>query len=208
MGREATCKCDWDGNTAEVKALLETDEIILRGGIRRRIPFSEIKNVKANGDRLCFTVGGEPIELDLGPAAAKWATAIASPPPTLARKLGITDQIIVRILGECCDETLREALAEAASIATGHATGNAGLIVACVDSTKSLHSALRDAKAQLLKGVPIWMVYAKGPGHAINEASIRTLLRENGLIDTKVASVSAEFTALRFIYRKTEKSLR
>jgi hypothetical protein len=29
------------------------------------------------------------------------------------------------------------------------------------------------------------------------------LLRRNGLMDTKVASVSAKFTALRFIHRKT-----
>jgi hypothetical protein len=204
MGREANCNCDWAGNTVEVKALLETGEIILRGAIRRRIPFSKIENVKANGDRLGFTVGGEQIELDIGPAAAKWAAAITSPPPPLARKLGITGETIVRTIGDCCDEALREALAEAESIATGNATGNGDLIVACVDSAESLHSALRDAKVQLLKGVPIWMVYAKGPGHAINETSIRTLLRENGMIDTKVASVSAKFTALRFVYRKTE----
>jgi hypothetical protein len=63
---------------------------------------------------------------------------------------------------------------------------------------------LRASKAQLLKGVPIWIVYPKGPGHAINETAIRSLLRENGMIDTKVASVSSKFTALRFIYRKPE----
>ena len=62
---------------------------------------------------------------------------------------------------------------------------------------------LREAKAQLVKGVPIWMVYAKGPGHAISETAIRSLLRENLMIDTKVASVSAKYTALRFIYRNT-----
>jgi len=72
-----------------------------------------------------------------------------------------------------------------------------------VDSPESLNAALRDAKAQLHKGVPIWMVYAKGKGHAINETTVRSLLRENGMIDTKVASVSAKYTALRFIYRNT-----
>jgi hypothetical protein len=199
MGREAICTCDWAGEITEVKALLEAGEIILRGRIRRRIPFGEIKNVKADGDRLCFTVGGEAIKLDMGPAAAKWAAAITGPPPTLARKLGISDKTIVRVIGDCADETLREALAEVAGIAAR----NSDLIVACVDSTESLHSALREAKTQLVKGVPIWMVYAKGPSHAVNETSIRALLRENGLIDTKVASVSSKLTALRFVYRKT-----
>jgi hypothetical protein len=200
MGREAICSCDWAGEVVEVKALLETGEMILRGGIRRRIPFGEMKGVKADGGRLCFAVGGERVKLELGPAAAKWVAAIGSPPPSLARKMGITGETIVRVIGDCFDETLREALAEAASVAVK----NADLIVACVDSPESLHAALREAKAQLLKGVPIWMVYAKGRGHAIDEASIRTLLRESGMIDTKVASVSAKYTALRFVYRKTE----
>jgi hypothetical protein len=200
MGREANCLCDWAGTTAEVKALLETGEIILRGTMRKRISFSELKHIKANADRLSFTVAGEKVQLHLGPTAAKWAAVITTPPPTLARKLGITDKTIVRVIGDVCDEALSEALAEAASVATE----DASIIVACVDSPGTLNAALRTAKPQLLKGVPIWMVYAKGPGHAINETSIRSLLRENGMIDTKVASVSAKYTALRFIYRKTE----
>jgi len=198
MGREAICTCDWNGTVAEVKALLETGEIILRGAMRKRIPFGEIKNVNATDQRIAFTVGDEAVQLVLGPVAAKWAAAITNPPPTLARKLGITGEIVVRVIGEVCDESLNEALAEAGAIASK----DAGLIIACVDSPESLYAALRDAKAQLLKGVPIWVVYAKGPGHAINETGIRSLLRENGMIDTKVASVSSKFTALRFIYCK------
>jgi hypothetical protein len=201
MGREAVCICDWVGKSAEVKALLETGEVILRGGIRRRVPFSELKQVNVQADRLCFTVGGERVELVLGSAvAAKWAAAITSPPVALSKKLGITDTTIVRVIGEVCDESLKEALAGAARIAAK----DADLIVACVDSPETLHAALHGAKAQLLKGVPIWMVYAKGPGHSINETAIRSLLRESGMIDTKVASVSAKYTALRFNHRKTD----
>ena len=200
MGREAVCTCDWAGTVAEVKALLETGEIILRGALRKRIPFSEIKDVKVTADRLCFTFGGESVQLSLGSAAAKWAAAITGPPPTLARKLGITDKTVVRTIGEVRDEALGEALAEAARISDK----DADLIVACVDSCSSLQIALREAKAQLMQGIPIWMVYAKGPKHLINETAVRSLLRENGMIDTKVASVSAEYTALRFIYRKTD----
>jgi hypothetical protein len=51
--------------------------------------------------------------------------------------------------------------------------------------------------------VPIWMVYAKGPGHPLNESAIRSYLRTNGMMDTKVASVSSELTALRFTIRKS-----
>jgi hypothetical protein len=201
MGREAICTCDWAGEITEVKALLETSELIVRGHIRKRVPFSEIKGISVVGDYLSFTVGREAVQLYLGSSAAgKWAAAISSPPPSLARKLGITHTTVVRTIGDVRDESLRLALAEAEKISAR----GADLIVACVDTPADLRRALQQARAQLMKGVPIWMVYAKGPGHALDENAIRSLLRENGMIDTKVASVSAKYTALRFVYRKTE----
>jgi hypothetical protein len=198
MGREATCVCDWGGTVAEVKALLETNEIIVRGSIRKRVPFSEVSKVNVQSDRLCFKVGNERVQLILGSSSAeKWAAVITGPPPALSKRLGITNTSVIRVIGAVPDEALLGALAEAARISST----DADLIVACVDSAESLHTA---SKAQLKSGVPIWMVYAKGAGHAINEAAIRSLLRENGMIDTKVASVSAKFTALRFNYRKSD----
>ena len=75
MGREAICTCDWAGEVTEVKALLESGEIILRGGLRKRLPFRDLQQVKAVAGRLCFTVACERAELLLGsPAAEKWAT--------------------------------------------------------------------------------------------------------------------------------------
>jgi len=132
--------------------------------------------------------------------AAKWAAIISSPPVSLARKLGITKATVVRTIGVVDDENLKTALAEAARIADK----DADLIVACVDTPESLRAAFKQARAALLKGVPIWMVYAKGPGHALNETAIREFLRENGMMDTKVASVSSKLTALRFNLRKAD----
>jgi hypothetical protein len=201
MGREVICKCDWAGVTAEVKVLLEPGELILRGDIRKRVPRNQLQAVKVQSERLCFTVGNEPVQLFLGSTAAvKWARAIASPPPALSRKLGITDKSIVRTIGSIYDATLKSALADAG----GTSARGADLIVAYVETPESLRATLRTAKTQLLKGVPIWMVYAKGPGHSLSESSIRSLLRANGMMDTKVASVSDELTALRFCLRKSD----
>jgi hypothetical protein len=195
MGREAVCTCDWAGTVAEVKALLENGELILRGEIRRRVAFSEIKGVRVQSDCLCFMVGGEPVELVLGDlVAAKWAATITSPPVSLARKLGITDKTVVRTIGSIGDENLKAALADAARVTSS----DADLIVACVDSPESLRAALDLVESDLRKGVPIWLVYAKGLGRALNETAIRPLLRASGLMDTKVASVSSTLTAMRF----------
>ena len=61
---------------------------------------------------------------------------------------------------------------------------------------------LDDSRGFLDGGIPIWMVYPKGAGCSLGETAIRTTLRQRGLRDTKVASVSAMLTALRFF--KTE----
>jgi hypothetical protein len=199
MGRESICKCDWAGVTAKVKVLLETNEIVIRGELRGRVPLSAVKEVEALPDRLCFKVAGEPVQLFLGKdQAVKWAGAIKAGPPSLARKLGITGQTAVRMIGSTGDRALNAALAEAADVSAK----NPDLIVACVGTAADLDAALKSANAQLQKAVPIWLVYAKGPGHPIDETVIRTTLRAKGLIDTKVAAVSAKLTALRFIRRK------
>jgi hypothetical protein len=200
MGREASCKCDWNGTIAEVKVLLEFGEIILRGELRKRLPLTEVRNVKVLSDRLSFTAGGEQVQLLLGPVAAeRWAAAMKAPPASLARKLGITDKTIFRTMGCVEDDALKAALGEAQRISAKEAN----LIVACVDTAESLHAVLRAARAQLLSDIPIWIVYAKGPGHSLNEAAIRDWLRDQGMMDNKVASVSAKLTALRFSLRKS-----
>jgi hypothetical protein len=199
MGREATCKCQWSGTTANVKALLESTELILRGEIRKRIPFTEIQSLKVQSDCLTFTVHGEPVSLSLGEAAAtRWATTIKSP-PTLAHKLGITASTTVHVIGKVDDEALKTALAEAGKTSTRK--GN--LIIARVDTPEALHAALPKSSAALLEGAPLWVVYPKGPGHKINETLVRSTLLANNLVDTKVAAVSPRLTALRFNHRKT-----
>ena len=201
MGREAICECDWAGTTAKVKVLLESTELIVRGDIRKRVPFNKLRNVEVQSGWLRFNDGRDEVQILLGiPAAEKWAAAIKAPPAPLARKLGITPQSVVRTIGDVSDEALKEALAEAAQISAK----NPDLIVACVDTPGSLAAALRAAKPQLLKSIPIWLVYPKGPGHPLNESTIRNLLRSAGMMDTKVASVSARLTALRFNLRKPD----
>jgi hypothetical protein len=200
MGRETICTCVWNGEKSTVKALLEPPELIFRGEIRRKIPFAEIKNVKADGDLLHFKFGSDSVALQLGNAmAAKWAGALLKPPPTLAKKLGITPETTVRTIGPMDDVALEKAVEVAKSISKR----NAELILARVDTPHDLVAALNQAADQLKAGVPIWFIYRKGPGHPLNENQVRDIALTTGIVDTKVASVSAEFSALRFVKRRS-----
>ena len=89
MGREADCRCVWKESTAEVKALLETYELILRGGIRRKIPAAEMQGVHADGGRLRFVFQDEPVSLELDDAvAAKWAERLTKSAPGSREEVG------------------------------------------------------------------------------------------------------------------------
>jgi hypothetical protein len=200
MGREATCTCEWNGKKCTVKALVEPPELILRGELRRRVPIAKMQSIKAECDQLRFTVDGDSVALSLGvDLAAKWADALLKAPPTLAKKLGITAETTVWMIGPVDDVALKAALDKAKSISQRQGD----LILARVDTPADVRSALMRAADQLEAGTPIWFIYRKGPGHPLNENLVRTTALAAGIVDTKVASVSEVFSALRFVKRRS-----
>lgn len=199
MGREAQCACECNGSVAAVKALIEPPELILRGAIRRRIPFAAMKHVRADGSNLRFTFQAESFALDLGVSLAlRWVKLLTTPPPSLAKKLGITADTIVRTIGSIDDQALASALRQARSISPR----KGDLILARVNTPAELATALARAATQLEQAVPIWFIYPKGPGHSLNESIVRSTALATGIVDTKVAAVSPQLTALRFVKRR------
>jgi hypothetical protein len=195
MGREATCRCKWGAEEADCKVLLEGRELILRSGMRRRVSVSSMAGVAARGNKLVFHVGNDHVELGLGSEAAqRWAKAIVSPPPSLASKLGISATTRLSVIGEVESEELKAAIAEA-MVAQGRE----------VDLTLICLSTQSEVDQYLARGTlsgPLWIVYPKGASSEVKESDLRGLLRSRGLIDTKIAAVSAKHTAIRFAKRK------
>jgi hypothetical protein len=198
MGREALAITDWQGQTVKVKALLESQEIILRSPIRARIPRSEISGVTVDGDRLRLVVDGEPLTLTLGATEAdRWAIVLLKPPPSLAEKLGISVDKRAYLMGSLDDETLRSALTDAMT----DALADASVIVAVLAEQADL-----DAACTLAATVPhlaLWCVYPKGRNSPVGDAVIRAHLRERGYVDSKSSAVSDRLTATRYARRKS-----
>ncbi|MGA2569037.1 MAG: hypothetical protein ABSF23_00825 [Terracidiphilus sp.] len=203
MGRESLCTCEWNGETAQVKALLESAELILRGEFRRKIPFAQIKSVRVEGGRLRFKVGGDAVAVDLGQALAeKWKKSILTPLPTLAKKLGITPESTVWVVGAVDDAALAAAIDEARALAQK----GADVILARVNTPAELVRALKTTAKETNAGAALWIVYRKGPGHPIGEADVRSAGLATGIVDVKVVGVSAQLTALKFVRRAKRKS--
>lgn len=199
MGREATCHCKWGDEEGDCKVLLEGPELILRLGIRRRVPLSSLAGVSARGGKLTFCVGQDSVELHLGPELAqRWAKAIATPLPSLSSKLGISRTTKLLVFGDIQSEELSAAVARAGAV-DGR---EANLILICASSRSEIdHSLAQYFKGNTCSG-PLWIVYPKGPGSEVKESLLRELLRSRGFTDTKIASVSTKLTATRFNKRK------
>jgi len=198
MGREAECECDCNGTPCRVKALVEPPELILRGALRRRLPFSDLTDVRADGEELRFGCGADRYALRVGRAMAeKWAQALTTAPPTLAKKLGISAETVLRMIGKVDDDALRIALGSVRAVSDTEPN----LILARVNTPADLAGALQNAAKQLAACVPIWFVYPKGRGHALTENAVRTATLAVGIVDTKVCAVSSVLTALRFVRR-------
>jgi hypothetical protein len=199
MGREATCHCKWGDEEGDCKVLLEGSELILRLGMRRRVPLSSLGDVEARGGNLVFRVGQDHVELRLGSEAApRWAKAIATPLPSLATKLGISPTTKLRVIGDIQSEELKMALAEAGEVGGREAN----LMLIWVKTQSEMDRALAQCFKEKTCSGPLWIVYPKGASSEVKESAIRGLLRAHGFMDTKIASVSATLTAIRFNRRK------
>jgi hypothetical protein len=195
MGREATCHCKWGDEEADCKVLLESGELILRHGLRRKVPFSALAEVSTHGDKLVFRVGQDPVELRLGPdIAQRWAKAIATPVPSLATKLGISLATKLLVIGKVESDELKAAVAEAGAV--GGREVNLTLI--CANRRSEMDQALAEWFKGGTSSGPLWTVFPKGASSEVKESALRELLRSRGFMDTKVASVSAKLTAIRF----------
>lgn len=189
MGRETLCHAEWPGGAGEIRALLETRELILRGELRRTLKLDALRDVRVDGDRLAFRHRDEDIALHLGIASAQsWAIKIATPPPTLAAKLGVIG-VGIHVVGEIDDLELQSALDQAG-------TGEPTLTIAQIAGPAALDRAVAAAGDG-----PLWLAYVKGKASPYGEAAVRTEMRSRGWIDVKVSGVSDRLTATKFTKR-------
>ena len=192
MGREAKTHGSWPGGEGQVSVHLDGEALTFRGGLSRKIPRSAIRAVEIDDETLVLVMAGETITLDLGTKdASLWRKAILTEPPTLAKKLGISDASRLKVLGAITDQELTEAL-------LGIKAGT-DLLIADVADAADLAAALQ-AHAKLSDpSAPIWIIHRKGRAASFGETLVRAAMREAGFKDVKVAAVSARSTALKFV---------
>jgi len=201
MGTELKCRVRFGKQESQGKALLETNEIIFRGGFRLKIPFATIQSVKVVGDDLQVQTAEGLAIFELGAAtAAKWREKILHPKSRI-EKLGIKPGTRVSLIGfEPQDEEFVRELQSTKALVTpakGGLSKDCDSVFLRIDTKKQLAQVTKIAKA--MEGpIALWIIYPKGQ-QDITEGDVLSAGRKAGLKDIKVVGFSSTHTALKFV---------
>jgi hypothetical protein len=196
VGAEETCRLTVGKTTTDGKALLETDELIFRGGdLRLSIPYDTILAVDASNGVLRVTSTTGLVTLELGDAAAKWADKIRNPPRRID-KLGIKIGQRVLLVG-LRDVTFREELETCGAIVLSRGTEPANAIFLAANDRSDLERLATLQKFMARDGA-IWVIRPKGSS-LISEGDVMKAGRAAGLVDVKVVRFSETHTAEKFV---------
>lgn len=197
MGQEVACAVRYGKQRSEGKALLETSELIFRGDVRLKIPFSSIKSAKVvDGELRLETAEGLAAVFELGTAAEKWREKILHP-KTRIEKLGVKPGAAVSLVGNFDAEFLIELKPCAKNVSKGKVAPGSDWIFFAAEFVKELAQVSKLAKS-MQDAAGLWIVYPKGQ-KSITENDVLAAGRKAGLKDVKVVGFSSTRTALKFV---------
>ena len=195
MGQELECKVRFGGKAAVGKALLESEELLFRGGMRLRIPFRAMKSIKSAGGELRIEFPEGTAIFELGPQAQKWAEKILHP-KSLLDKLGVKPGAVVSVIAVRDERFLKQLRERTNEI--GETTRSESDWIFLGAESKEGFSEIRPLTKSLKKTGGLWIVYPKGQKH-ITEKDVLGAGKKAGLVDVKVVGFSATHTALKFV---------
>lgn len=201
MGNEALCRVDYGGKAAEAKVLLETEEIIVRGAMRLRIPFKEGERVAAEGDALTFRWNGAEARMAVGAQAPRWAEKIRNP-KSVIDKIGVKQGHRVSIIGDIGEE-----LAAAIGTRSGDVSRRvrkASDVIFFAAARREDLPRLEGLRGSLASDGAIWVIRPKGT-LAIADSDVMAAGKAAGLVDVKVVRVSERLSGEKFVIPVTKR---
>lgn len=196
MGAEAHGTLRVGQDSCECTGHLEGDEIRFRGGVKLRIPLSQVHSVSATDDTLRLEHAGGTAHFTMGPSAARWAERIRSP-RSLGDKLGVRPGMAVAVIGMADELVLAELAAKGAMLVTGRLPKHVEMIIVRITTPGGLSRLPRYAEAIAPDGA-IWVVHPRGVS-SVADTVIFAAAKTAGLTSTKVARISDTDTAEKLV---------
>jgi hypothetical protein len=210
MGYETKCDVRVDDGAGQVRratnatVLLETDELIVRGEARVRVPRADIRDVTRRAGTVIITSPAARVTLTLGAdAAAKWEQRLQEPPKRLIDKLDVKPGAKVWLI-KVTDAALVAQLAERTSrLSTGRSATKVDVAFVQVDGASDLTRVTAAAQAIVPDGA-IWVVHPKGKD-GVADTTIFAEAKRLGLTSTKVARVSDVQSAEKLVWPRSRR---
>jgi hypothetical protein len=182
------------------KILLETDELILRGEVKARIPRRALTTAVAKRGVVTVAYDGGTLSLTLGDDAEKFVKKALEAPKSRLEKMGITSGSAIVALGIRDPAFATECKAESITVAT-RAVKDSALIVLGVERASDLGRIATAAKA-LKKDGALWVIHPKGTA-GVKDTDIFAAAKQSGLTYVKVARFNDTHTAEKLVYPRS-----
>ncbi|HSE52364.1 MAG TPA: hypothetical protein VLB00_09240 [Gemmatimonadales bacterium] len=196
MGIETTCRVETEAGAGDARVLLETEELIVRGALKARIPLKSVDAAVVDGRKLIVSHGKSRTVLHLGPEAARWADRILNPRSRL-EKLGVKPDMVVSCQGVTDPALQDELTAAGATVSWGRIRKDSDLILLGVERDPEV-SRIAPAAGSLRPSGAIWVIHPKGK-EGVKDTAIFSAGRAAGLVATKVAKFSETHTAEKLV---------
>ena len=196
MGQEAKCEVRVGRRKLEGTALLETSEILFRGDLRLKLPFTGMKSVASKDGVLRVVTDDATYAFELGPLAAKWLDKIKNPKPVID-KLGVKPGLSIAVIGLEDPAFLRQVKERAAAVTTGRVPKGSHLVFFGATAVPAL-GKLATFEKSIARDGGIWVVWPKGRKE-FTEDHVRAAAKKTGLVDVKVVAFSPTHSALKLV---------
>jgi hypothetical protein len=205
VGYEIKCRVRVDDGRGSIReadsatVLLETDELIVRGDARVKVPRASITSVASRGGVVTVKSPTATVSLTLGDdAALKWRKKLEEAPKQLIDKLDVRSDARVWLWHVDDERLIAQVRARAADVSTGRSASARDVVFVQVNSDADLPRIDRTAKAIVDDGA-IWVVHPKGKA-GVSDATIFARAKALGLIYTKVARISETLSAEKLVW--------
>ncbi|MCU1245246.1 MAG: hypothetical protein JWN02_1156 [Acidobacteria bacterium] len=186
----------YDGREVEAKVLLETDEVIVRGALKLKVPFASLTAIEAGGGVLSLRWEGHELRLPIGGDAVKWAEKIRHPKSVLV-KLGVKQGQKISIVG-----TLERSFVddlETLGMDISHRLRKGSDVIFYAVAAREELTRMAALKEALHPSGAVWVIRPKGSA-AISDVDVIRAGRAAGLIDVKVVRFSPTHTAEKLVH--------
>ena len=184
------------GQKVNCKADFASDHVTFSGGRRGEVPYAKVEVVGTARGILRLRVDGAIMEFPLGNRVERIAAKVRKP-PALMDKLGVKEGLEVAVVGVDAKPFLAELAKAAPDAHRGEPGQPVDLLFVAVRGRDEL-GRIADMVRNVKPDGGLWVVYPKGR-RDLREVDVLAAGRAAGLKDVKVARVSPELTALRFV---------